>query len=202
MTIPKYGLFILGAVALTILTMSNSAFADAITDTNVQFTANVTNTTVTLDIQCLNTAICGNWYLGDVTLKGFTFSSKPTIGLTAPSGYSLLNGGQDNNAVGTGGGCNGTQPGNAVCWEAPTILTTQLGGNVIEFTANITNGVPGTLHVQATGYTNSGGYQIGGGKVLAVSDDLSAAVPEPSTLTLLIAGLMGLALLGRKTLLP
>lgn len=179
---------------------ASSAQADTITDNNVQFTATVTATTVTLQIQCLVPGTCGSWYLGDVTLKGFTFTGGPTLG-SAPSGYAVVNGGQDNNGVGNGGGCNGTQGGMAVCWDAPSTLTTQLGSGVITFTANITGGaVNDVLHVQATAYSNSSGDQKGGGKVLAVSDDLGGgtSVPEPGTLALLGSGAFALGALRRR----
>lgn len=185
-------------VAFAVLLGAGVASADSITVNDVQFTATVTSTTVTLDVQCLDITVCGNWYLGDVTLKGFTFTGTPTLG-TAPSGYTLIDGGQNNNAVGSGGGCDSTQLGSAVCWDASLPLTTQLGSGVIEFTANITDGVPGTLHVQATAYDNSSGSQTDGGKVLAVSDDLTT-VPEPSTFALLGLGLLGLAIAGRRAL--
>ena len=179
---------------------ASSAQADTITDNNVQFTATVTATTVTLQIQCLVPGTCGSWFLGDVTLKGFTFTGGPTLG-SAPSGYAVVNGGQDNNGVGNGGGCNGTQTGGAVCWDAPSTLTTQLGSGVITFTANITGGaVNDVLHVQATAYSNSSGDQKGGGKVLAVSDDLGGgtSVPEPGTLALLGSGAFALGALRRR----
>jgi hypothetical protein len=183
-------------LAIVMLCGVSSAHADTITDTNVQFTGIVTGSQVTLEIQCLNSAICGNWYLGDVTLKGFTFATGPTLG-GAPSGYTVVNGGQNNNAVGNGGGCNGTQGGQAVCWDAPTTLSTKLGSNPIFFTANITDGDASTLHVQATAYDNSAGDQQGGGKVLAVSDDLLGSTPvvptpEPGALSLFATGLIAL----------
>jgi len=181
-------------LALVLLFGASFAYADSVTDSNIQFTATVSGNTVTLDIQCLDTNVCGNWYLGDVSLKGFTFTGTPTLG-TAPSGYTLMNGGQNNSAVGNGGGCNGTQTGGAVCWDAPTVLSTQLGGSILEFTATISNGVAGALHVQATGYSNTAGTQAGGGKVFAVSDDLApTTVPEPSALVLLFSGLLALGL--------
>lgn len=183
-------------VAIVVLFGASFAHADSVTDTDVKFTAFVTGTTVTLDIQCMNVSVCGNWYLGDVTLKGFTFSGSPALGV-APSGYTIENGGQDNNGVGNGGGCNGTQMGGAVCWDAPTALSTQLGGGVHVFTANITGGVPGTLHVQATGYTNTSGDQTHGGKVLAVSDDL-ARTPDPGFFVLFASGMLVLAILRRR----
>jgi hypothetical protein len=177
------------------------AQADTITDNNVQFTGTVTATTVTLTVQCLVPASCGTWFLGDVTLKGFTFTGAPTLG-TAPSGYATVNGGQNNNAVGTGGGCNDTQTGKAVCWDAPSTLTTQLGSGVITFTANITGGTAGTLHVQATAYNNSAGTETQGGKVLAVSKDLTpgggTSVPEPGTFALIGSGLFALGTLRRR----
>src|SRR5438105_1260076 len=195
----------LGVVAMGIcmgivaLLGAGVAQADTITDTNVQFTGTVTATTVTLQIQCLVPASCGSWFLGDVTLKGFTFTGSPTLG-TAPSGYTVVNGGQNNNAVGNGGGCNSTQAGSAVCWDAPSTLTTQLGSGVITFTANITGGTAGTLHVQATAYSNSAGTQKMGGKVLAVSDDLGGgtSVPEPGTFALIGSGLFALGTLRRR----
>jgi len=179
-------------VAGTVLLGASLVHADSITDGSVQFTATVTGTTVTLQIQCLDVSVCGSWYLGDVSLKGFTFTGDPVLD-TAPSGYTVQNSGQNNDAVGSGGGCDTTQAGSAVCWDASLPLTTQLGSGVITFSADITDGSTGPLHVQATAYDNVNGDQTNGGKVMAVSDDL-VAVPEPATLALLTLGFGAVAL--------
>lgn len=188
------------SLILLVLSLGTAAMADTVTDTNVQFTATVTGTTATLQIQCISAVACGSWYIGDVTLKGFTLNGF-TPG-TAPSGYTLNNGGQNNDAVAaTNGGCNGTQSGKAICWDAPTTLDT-LGAGLNTFTANITNGLSsGTLHVQATFYDNSAGVGTGGHKVLAVSDDLagsSGSTPEPASMILLGTGLLTLGSFARR----
>src|SRR5215469_10526828 len=92
------------------IALASFAQADTITDSDVQFTATVSGSTVTLQVQCLDTSVCGSWYLGDVSLKGFTFTGSPSLG-PAPSGYTVQNGAQNNDAVGSGGGCNSTQTG-------------------------------------------------------------------------------------------
>ncbi len=195
----KKTIIIASLLVLACIGFAGAANADTLTVGDLTFTATVTGTTATLTIQCTDSA-CANWFLGDLTLKGFTFTGSPTLG-SAPSGYTLANGGQDNNAVGTGGGCNGTQGNMAVCWDAPTTLTTQLGNGVITFTANITGGSAGTLHVQATGYNNNGGLQTKGGKTFAISEDLTGGnvkTPEPASMLLLGLGLIGVPFLRRK----
>jgi hypothetical protein len=192
------------SAAVLVLALGSTAKADSFTlldslnNPEIIFTGSVTASTVTLTIECVEAA-CQNWYLGDVTLKGFTYTGTPTLG-SAPSGYTLIPGGQDNNAVGTGGGCNSTQIGSALCWDAGEVpLTVQLGlNNVLTFTANLPNndGAGGLLHVQATGYGTSAGTQQGGNKVFAVSNDLtggSSQVPEPGSLALFGTGALGLA---------
>ena len=197
----KRTLFVALLLVLGCIGFAGAANADTVTVGDLTFTATVTGTTATLTIQCTDSA-CSNWFLGDVTLKGFNFTGTPMLG-SAPAGYALANGGQDNNAVGNGGGCNGTQKGKAVCWDAPSTLTTQLGNGVITFTANISGGTTGTLHVQATGYSNDEGWQKQGGKTFAISSDLTGGggnvnTPEPASMLLLGFGLLGVPFLRRK----
>src|SRR3984893_4093892 len=179
---------------LLALVCATSAMADTITDTNVKFNATVTGTVATVQIQCLNARACGSWYIGDVTLEGFTFSH-PTLGMS-PSGYTLKNGGQDDDdgVAAANGGCNRTKLRKTFCWDAPSTLDL-LGTGMNTFTANIEGGLwPGTLHVQATFYNNSPGVGRHGGKVLSVSDNLVAApVPEPASMLLLGTGLVTLS---------
>lgn len=187
------------------LASGRSAKADSFTAVDVLLTGNVTSTTATLTIKCLDSG-CNGWYLGDVTLKGFTFGSLTGTGAGTPSGYIAQIGGQNNSAVGSGGGCNGSDLTGAICWDAQnTPLSFRLAtGVTYTFTANITGGsfTPGSLHVQATAYDNSSGGQTSGGKVFAISDTLltTTTVPEPSSLVLLggvgLLGLVGFA--GRK----
>jgi hypothetical protein len=198
-------ILISGVVMLAFcLASGRAAKADSFTAGDVFLTGNVTGTTATLTIKCLDSQ-CNGWYLGDVTLKGFTLSSLTGTGSGTPSGYTVLNGGQDNSAVGSGGGCNSTQAGQATCWDVQnTPLSFQLAtGQTYTFTANITGGsfTPGSLHVQATAYDNTGGSQQGGGKVFAISDNLLVVqTPEPSSLGLLAMGLIGLAFVSVRRL--
>jgi len=197
-----YRLVSLVGVVLLVLALGSTAHADSFTYNSMVFTGSVTNTTATLTVQCTNAKACGGIYLGDVTLKGFNYSGSPTL-VSAPGGYYALGGGQNNSAVGSGGGCNTMQTSGAVCWDTSLPLTTQLGTTLYTFSVNFSNGaVSGPLHVQATGYWNANGTQKGGGKAFAVSNDLSSSsvtsAPESGTFTLLTAGLLGIALLGQK----
>jgi hypothetical protein len=197
-------ILISGVVMLVFcLASGRSAKADSFTAGDVFLTGNVTGTTATLTIKCLDNG-CSGWYLGDVTLKGFTFAGSPTLG-TAPVGFTVFNGGQNNTAVGSGGGCNSTQLGQATCWDVQNVpLSFQLvTGMTYTFTANITGGsfTPGSLHVQATAYDNSAGSQQNGGKVFAISDNLlTVQTPEPGSLELLAVGLIGLAFVSHRRL--
>ena len=202
----KYRFACLAGVVLLGLALSSTARADSFTYDNIVFTGSVTSTTATLTIQCMDAKVCGGFYLGDVTLKGFNFSGTTTL-VSAPAGYVTLGGGQNNSAVGTGSGCNSNDTTGAVCWDTSLPLTTKLGTTLYTFRVSLSNGaVSGPLHVQATGYTNANGTQQGGGKGFAVSNDLSSSssssVPEPGTFMLLTAGLFATGLLCRKARLP
>jgi len=198
----KHGIACLVGVVLLGLFLGGTARADSFTYDSIVFTGSVTGTTATLTIQCTNAKACGAFYLGDVTLKGFNYSGSPTL-VSAPAEYFVVGGGQNNSAVGTGGGCNTNDTTGAVCWDASMPLTTKLGTTLYTFSVNISNGtVSGPLHVQATGYSNANGTRRGGGKGFAVSNDLSSSsvnsAPESGTLTLLTAGLLAIGLLGRR----
>src|SRR4029077_6452947 len=163
-TMNKHRFTCLVGVVLLGLFLGGTARADSFTYDSIVFTGSVTGTTATLTIQCTNAKACGAFYLGDVTLKGFDYSGslKP---VSAPAGYFVVGGGQNNSAVGTGGGCDSHDTTGAVCWDTSMPLTTKLGTKLYTFSVNISNGtVSGPLHVQATGYSNANGTQKGGGK--------------------------------------
>jgi hypothetical protein len=189
------------ALALCFL-FAGGAKADSFTAGDVFITGNVAATTATLTLKCLDIG-CSGWFLGDVTLKGFTDTSFVGTDAGSQAGFIAKAGGQNNNAVGNGGGCNSTQPTSAVCWDANLPLSLQLvTGTTYTFIADITGGsfTPGSLHVQATAYNNADGGQKSGDKVFAISDNLltTTTVPEPGTLALLGLGLVGVPFLRRK----
>ncbi len=201
---------ILGLLGLVLLLTvgATPAVADSITIDNVYITGSVTASTVTLTFECTATN-CNGWYLGDVTLKGFNFTGTPTMDSNSSpavlSEYTVVNGGQNNNAVGNGGGCNSTQPNMAVCWDAALPLTLQLTqGVTYTFMADISGGtITDALHVQATAYLTSDGSQTTGNKVWAISNDLSSppSVPDGGMTLMLLGGvLLGVETLRRKFL--
>ena len=183
------------------LVLSGTARADSYTFDSIVSTSSVTGHTATSTIRCTDVKACGSYYLGDVTLKGFSDSGTPTA-VSAPAGYDPTGGGQNNSAVGSGGGCGSNDTTGAVCSDTSLPISTRLGTTLHTFSVSINNGtVGGPLHAQATGYNNAYGTQKGGGKGFAVSNDLSSSVtaaPESGTFTLLTAGLFAVVLLGRK----
>jgi PEP-CTERM motif len=185
---------ILGVLAvLAMVALSSPAKADTFTfNSDVLFTGTVDETTVTLTVQCIDLAACQDWYLGTVTLKGFTFTGDPT-NISEPSGYDVTNGGQDNGT----NDCNDTQLGQAICWQT-TLPLSSFGSqpnNTFTFIAGISNGAPETLHVQAIATCDDQKTTTGGCKVMSVSQDLNGTteVPEPGSLMLFGTGLLSMA---------
>ena|SRR5579864_5552918 len=187
-----------GSLLLLVLGMASTAKASPSTFTvnDVVFSGSVSGTTAKLTVQCTVVSVCGNYYLGDVTLKGFTFTTESAG--TASGGYTFANGGQNNKSTGTGGGCDGSSLPNAACWDAPGTLD-KLGSTLFTFTATLTGGsTSGPLHVQATAYDNASGLNSpkhGDHLIFAISNDLTgsgSSTPEPASLLLMGTGLLAM----------
>jgi hypothetical protein len=146
----------------------------------------------------MDVTVCGGIYLGDVTLTGSIIQAHRRW---FPRPRATMHWAEVKTIV---------RLDRVVVATTRTLLVVfagvrryQLGTTLYTFSVSTSNGtVSGPLHVQAAGYSNVDGTQQGGGKVFAVSNDLSSlpvsSVSEPGTFTLLTAGLFAIALLGRK----
>jgi len=194
-----YRKLIFASIFVAVLALASAPVqADTLTVNDVLFTATVTPGTVTLTVQCTDMSVCGGYFLGDVGLKGFTFTGLPS-NITEPPNYAVQNGGTNNGT----GGCNSTQLNMAVCWALtlPAPAGDQLSNGTLTFEAGIANGLVGTdgLHLQVTAWDDP--HETPGTRVFAISNALNGGnitVPEPGTMALLGAGLLSLVGFGRR----